>query len=313
MNLQAEMSGNARYYRIADITVRVDADRPITDETFHPHFDRFRVDGPGEDTITVHHHFSPEAFGPLAFGQEVYRRPPWTIYRRGDEWVYCTAPLPGRTTPSKIVLFSGDHDHSRVFTLDPNEAAAFARGRKTSLTTLASDQIVIARVLAKRGGCYVHSSAVALDGKGYLFVGHSEAGKSTSAALLAPVAEVLCDERNIVRSVDGTFRVYGTWSHGDLPDVSPRSAPLRAVLFLEKADVNQVAPVPDRAYSSRSFLSCLIRPLATADWWESMFDLVTALVSKVPAYVLRFRKDADLASMLRGIDSTEDASGKSAS
>ena len=38
--------------------------------------------------------------------------------------------------------------------------------------------------------------------------------------------EVLCDDRNIVRRSPGGFRVYGTWSHGEVPIVSSASAPL---------------------------------------------------------------------------------------
>ena len=43
---------HVRYYQIAGITIQVTADFPITDDTFAPKFAKFRVDGPGEDTIS---------------------------------------------------------------------------------------------------------------------------------------------------------------------------------------------------------------------------------------------------------------------
>jgi len=43
--------------------------------------------------------------------------------------------------------------------------------------------IYLAQVLGERGGCFIHSAALARDGKGYLFLGESGAGKSTLARL----------------------------------------------------------------------------------------------------------------------------------
>ncbi len=52
--------------------------------------------------------------------------------------------------------------------------------------------------------------------------------------ILRNKGEILCDDRIIVRRWPGGFRIHGTWSHGELPDVSTSDAPLRAIMFLEK-------------------------------------------------------------------------------
>ncbi len=72
-----------RYYQIAGITIQVTADFPITDGTFAANFEKFRVDGPGDDTISLHLVPSVPAPSNLRLGQEVYRKPPWAIYRQG--------------------------------------------------------------------------------------------------------------------------------------------------------------------------------------------------------------------------------------
>jgi hypothetical protein len=116
----------------------------------------------------------------------------------------------------------------------------FRAGGFNSLTALPTDQFFLAQVLAHREGGYLHSSAAILDGQGLLFVGHSEAGKSTTVKMLQGKAEILCDDRNIVRRWPEGFRVHGTWSHGEVPLVSPASAPLKAILFLQQSKKNRL-------------------------------------------------------------------------
>ena len=162
-----------------------------------------------------------------------------------------------------------DHSEGTIY----RRADFFERGNLGSLTTFPSDQILLARLLADRQGCYLHASGIIVDGKGLLFVGHSEAGKSTMLKMLRGHGEILCDDRIIVRRWPDGFRIHGTWSHGELPDVSPASAPLRAILFLEKATTNELIPITDTRERLGGVLSHVIKPLVTADWWEKTLDL----------------------------------------
>ena len=79
---------NFRYYQIADITIQVASDLPITDNTFQPKFKHFEVDGPGTDTIFLWHHFSLSGLNLTDLGKKVYQKPPWAIYRKDDVWIY---------------------------------------------------------------------------------------------------------------------------------------------------------------------------------------------------------------------------------
>ena len=135
-----------------------------------------------------------------------------------------------------------------------------------------------------------------------LFVGHSEAGKSTITRFLMASGdgdvEILCDDRNIVRRTDEGWRIYGTWSHGDVPVVSSASAPLRAILFLEKAAENTLTPLTDRREVARRLLACLIKPFVTAEWWSKTLDLVGRMAPEIPAYLMRFDKSGEIVAKL---------------
>ncbi|MGA8181463.1 MAG: hypothetical protein WB792_15475, partial [Desulfobacterales bacterium] len=66
----------------------MESDLPITDSTFHSKFKLFEVEGPGEDTICIRHHFSIPEIDDWDLGKEIYRKPPWAIYKNGDSWIY---------------------------------------------------------------------------------------------------------------------------------------------------------------------------------------------------------------------------------
>lgn len=288
-----------RYFTIADITIQVDSDQPITDQTFHPKFKHFEIKKPGKDIIKIRHHFSLPEINPKNLGNEIYRRPPWAIYKNNNSWIYLgIAPVAQDKSLHRVAVFNQDHTQARIYN-DKNEG--FLKGNMASLTLFPTDQILISRILADRQGCYLHSCGVILDGKGILFAGHSEAGKSTMAQILKDDAQILCDDRIIIRNFGRNFKIYGTWSHGDVPTVSADSAPLHAICFLEKASDNRLIRLEDKKEVTRRMLSCLIKPFVTVDWWEKTLSLVDKITQEVPCYIQRFNKDKEIVGLLKKI------------
>ena len=110
--------------------------------------------------------------------------------------------------------------------------------------------------------------------------------------------EILCDDRNIVRLHDDDWLVYGTWSHGDVSVVSAASAPLRAILFLEKAAENTLTLLTDRREITRRLLACVIKPFVTANWWHKTLDVIERLGPEVPCYVMKFDKSGEIVPKL---------------
>lgn len=288
---------HCRYYQIADIAILVESDLPITDTTFHPKFKHFEVDGPSGDTISIRHHFSLPDLNGQKLGKEVYRKPPWAIYRKGDSWVYLgISPEAGDKDIHRIAVFNHNYTKGRIYN---DKEETFLKGNLNSLTLFSTDQILLAKVLADRDGCYLHSSGVDLDGKGLLFVGHSDAGKSTIAKMLKDKAEILCDDRIIIRKQPEGFRIYGTWSHGEMPEVSNESAPLRAILFLNKTNENRLELLKDRSEINKMLLACLIKPFVTAEWWEKMLSLINKISVEIPCYLLYFDKSGGAVDLLK--------------
>lgn len=283
------------YYQIAGVTIQVSADFPITDRTFAGKFAKFRVQGPGPDTISIRLVSPVPALSDLRLGQKLYHRPPWTIYRQSQSWVYVESSGEPNRAPSGVAIFHGDHSQGTIY-----RASDFYQSAELgSLTTFTSDQVLLSQILANRQGCYLHASGMIIDGKGLLFVGHSEAGKSTVIKMLRGRGEILCDDRIIVRRWPEGFRIHGTWSHGELPDVSPASAPLRAIMFLEKANANELVPIADKQERLGLVLSHVVKALVTAEWWDKTLALADRMTDEVPAFRLRFDLTGGVVELMR--------------
>jgi hypothetical protein len=285
-----------QYYQIAGITIQVAACFPIKDSTFDTKFDAFRVEGPGNDTISIRLESPIPMISELQLGTEVYRKIPWAIYRQHNSWIYLgISPFSDDTNPFCLAIFNENHTQGRIYRPMEN----YDKGNLGSLTTFPSDQILLARFLADRQGCYVHAAGMSINGKGLLFIGHSEAGKSTILKMLRGSGEILCDDRIIIRRWPDGFQIHGTWSHGELPDVSPIGVPLRAILFLEKSNTNELIPITDKMQRIGEVLSYIIRPLVDAGWWEKTLALAEKIADEVPAYRLFFDTSGQVREVIK--------------
>jgi hypothetical protein len=292
------MASYFRYYRIAGIIIEVESELPFTEETFLPKFKAFEVAGPGEDTIHIRHHFSIPDEILRDPGKRTGGYPPWTIFAKDDRWVYVAASEdPDAPRIYQAAVFTRDYARGDIYHPD---SARYLKGGIHSLTLSPTDQIFLAPALAARDACYLHASGVIYKERGLLFLGHSEAGKSTMVKMMRDRSEILCDDRVIVRRWPEGFRVHGTWSHGEVPDVSPGPAMLKAIFLLVK-DVDNGVQSEDKRAAFRHLMDCLIKPFATADWWDRTLSLGERLASEVPFYRLRFDMSGKVLGLLDAI------------
>lgn len=134
--------------------------------------------------------------------------------------------------------------------------------------------------------------------------------------------EILCDDRNVIRKWDAStigdsqfaicnsqlaipWRVHGTWSHGTTADVSPASAPLRAILFLQQDTHNEITPLTDRKEIWQRLLATFIRPMVTAEWWQKELDVLTQIVQEVPCFTMKFDPSGRIVSELMRMTNDE--------
>ncbi len=94
------------------------------------------------------------------------------------------------------------------------------------------------------GAVLFHGSAVAVDGKGYIFTAPSGTGKSTHAALwrkLYPESvKTVNDDKPLIRIKDGEYYVYGTPWDGKHRLSANICVPLRGICRINRALENKI-------------------------------------------------------------------------
>lgn len=152
------------------------------------------------------------------------------------------------------------------------------------------DELVLMHRLALGEGVELHAlGLVDQDGSGYLFLGHSGAGKSTTARLWMrqPGVRLLSDDRIILRQHHGIYRMYGTPWHGDAGISSPASAPLSAIFFLEQAPAHQILPIAQPQAAAELFARAFV-PHYLKSGIEFTLHFLDELTRSIPSSIFRF-------------------------
>jgi len=152
------------------------------------------------------------------------------------------------------------------------------------------------RQLIGLGGLYLHSSAVVLDGKAYLFSGFCGAGKSTHTRLwqqvFGPAAQVINDDKPALRRIDGVWYAYGTpWCGKDGININER-APVAGVCFMEKADHNAIRRL-SQTEAMQKILSQTLRRYDSADKLDQMLGTLDHFLREIPVYELENKPEPD--------------------
>jgi hypothetical protein len=166
------------------------------------------------------------------------------------------------------------------------------------------DEVFMVHLLSRGLGVELHGSGVVMpDGRGYLFVGQSGAGKTTLSRLWLqePGVTVLSDERVIVRARGGGGPpwMYGTPWHGDGHIATPGRAPLSRVFFLRHGARNALAPVARTEAAARLF-ACGFTPFHDADGLTFSLGLLGDVAAAVPCDELSFVPDRSAVSFVSG-------------
>ena len=284
-------------FEIGGISLSIDSDFSLKEQTFAPKFQLFRCDNTGDNgednEVTIHHHCGLPKI--REWGEEVYQRAPWIIHEIPSGYIYKMF-VEGNEESPLIAIFNKDHSEGHIYK-GKVYVKAFKEGNLTSLLCFPTDQILFARLLADRGGIILHGSGIILKERGYLFVGHSDAGKTTLVKIFHHHAKILNDDRMIVRKEDGKFYLYGTPWHGDLSLVAPDRVPLKAIFFLNQAKENKVKEVEGLEAFKRLY-GCTIKALVTKRWTKNALDICQDLSHEVPCYHLYFDKTEGVISTI---------------
>lgn len=135
-------------------------------------------------------------------------------------------------------------------------------------------------------GFMLHSSAVEVDGKAYLFSAPSGTGKSTHTGLwleyFGDKAQIVNDDKPAIRIEKGGIYAYGTpWSGKSDLNVNG-GFPIQGICVLERSETNFIEPL-DEGTAVFSILNQTLRP-AEPEAMGKLLSLLDTVIKRVPVW-----------------------------
>lgn len=164
-------------------------------------------------------------------------------------------------------------------------------GSETDPLDYPLDGLILYYLTAINTDIMIHASGIYYNGYGYLFTGVSGKGKTTMARLWDNIgAQVIHDDRLIIRNVDGLFRMYNTPVYrNDMP----RNSVIDKIFLIEHGDENKMTPLREASSVSRVVANC-IQHNYSPDMIARFLGSVSMMCSKIPVATLSFRPDRSI-------------------
>ncbi len=146
------------------------------------------------------------------------------------------------------------------------------------------------RDLLHYDGMMLHASAVAYEGRAYLFSGPCGMGKSTHTRLWQEVfgadAIVFNDDKPALRRLDGRWFAYGTpWCGKDGINVNMK-VPLGGICFLRRGEENSIRRLHGME-AARNVMSQTLRRFVDVANLNLMLSHTERLITEIPVFELK--------------------------
>ena len=146
-------------------------------------------------------------------------------------------------------------------------------------------------------GMMLHSSAVVVDDRAYLFSATSGTGKSTHTELwlkkFGDRAYILNDDKPVIRLIDGVWHACGAPWSGKYDLSKPVCVPLAGIAFLNRDTTNHIEP-----YSGPMALYDLMnQTLRHEKKIKQLMDVLDRMVRSVPVWKLFCNMDPEAADV----------------
>lgn len=153
--------------------------------------------------------------------------------------------------------------------------------------------------LMQYDGFYLHSSAVELDGRAYLFSGPCGTGKSTHTRMWKKTfegARIFNDDKPSLRVLDGKWYAYGTPFCGkDNININTK-VPLAGICFLKQADHNSIRRLSTTEAVQKIFTQTYYK-FRKPERLGKMVYLVENIVKSIPIFELENLPDEAAAQL----------------
>jgi len=222
----------------------------------------------------------------------------WKLYHQNSNYLFrFTSPAFG-TLPYKQACFSPDFTSGDIIL----HRDYFDSRRPVDALEYPLDELLMVHLLMLGRGVEMHACGVEdSDGRGYLFVGQSGAGKTTTAKLWRKRRgiRVLSDDRIILRRLGTRIWMYGTPWHGEAKLACSARTPLTRILFLGRGKKNELVPVRTPEAVSR-LMACSFVPFYNASALEYVLAFFGHVIEEIPCSELRFAVDERVLEFVRG-------------
>lgn len=155
------------------------------------------------------------------------------------------------------------------------------------------------KILSEYDGFFFHSSALELDGEGYLFTALSGTGKSTHTrnwrTLFGDRVIMINDDKPIIRKIDSKFYVCGTPWMGKSNIGCNRTAPVKAVYVLKRGEQNSARQISPGVVF-KELLEATLMP-KTRETMSNLLGLYNDLFSSAKLILLTCNKDVEAAQV----------------
>lgn len=171
------------------------------------------------------------------------------------------------------------------------------------LESLAVYRKLCTKIVKDYNGFIFHCSALAVDGKAYVFTAPSGTGKSTHSKLwrdlLGDKVIMVNDDKPIFRLIDGKFYVYGTPWDGKHRLSTNTRAEIKAIAQISQAKENFIKKATPQDMFQMIFNQTL--RFEDAENMLKLLDLLEKLMEKVDLYTLGVNMDISAAELAYGV------------
>jgi hypothetical protein len=283
-------------FRVAGISARVACEEPGVSIAVSGAGRAFLSDDEGADvTIAVSRgNDLREPDGPVAFDSGGV----WRLYRSPGALTFSFRSSAHGDAPYRLATFDDRFRTGRVVL----DRAILSDPSVVEPLEYPLDELLLMHLLARGRGVEVHACGVVdAGGSAWLFAGHSEAGKSTTANLWhAEQATILSDDRMILTVEGDRVVMHGTPWHGDAGFAMPSSAPVRRIFFLEHGAANRLTQLSGAAAAAR-LLARAFLPFHDPAGLGWTMELLERIVERVPCAEFAFVPDPTAVDLVRGL------------
>lgn len=163
-----------------------------------------------------------------------------SFFRSGGSWMIRLGEGGDASSADRVILLDASGT-AGILMLDVDQSPVLASSYPLEYPL---EDLLFRHLFADRGALLVHACGIAWQGQGYLFVGSSGVGKSTTARLWKEAgAEVLNDDRVVLEAADRGAMIHPTPWFGDYPEVGMQGVPLAALYLLRKGSKLTFQPI----------------------------------------------------------------------